>query len=55
MKDSVIVVFNESTFHNFREYQLQEFINQNIINEIIIGEPEIKYKAEILETIKSKM
>lgn len=55
MRDTVVVVHNESSFHRFKEYTCKEFIHKKVIDEICIAEPEIKYREEILATIKAKV
>ena len=52
MKDTIVVVHNSDNHHSFREYNYKEFIHKKIIDEICIAEPEIKYRKEILATIK---
>ena len=55
MKDTIVVVHNSDNHHSFREYNYKEFIHKKIIDEICIAEPEIKYRKEILATIKAKV
>jgi hypothetical protein len=51
----LVVVYDESNHYYCRFYNLEDFLKMNIIDKVIIGEPEINFKDEILAKIKSLM
>lgn len=53
LEDKIVVIHDESTFHYCRTYTFNEFLNKNIIDDILIEAPEIHYKTEIISSIKS--
>jgi hypothetical protein len=44
----VVVIYDESKFHRCQQYSFRDFLDKNIINDLLIEESEIQYATEIL-------